>query len=971
MKNLFVLLTVALCFCAANKAMAYDFSIVPAGGGQAIYFNVTSYTQPLTVEVTYETPDSYGGSYSGGVAIPDSVVHSIDGITIDTFVVTGIGEKAFNKCYYLTNVSFPRFLKTIDSYAFFDCMNLTSLTIPNTVTVIKDHAFFGCDKVTSLTIGDMVTSIGDQAFAYCRKIPTVTIPHSVITIGEDAFSPCNALTTITIGRSVEVIKNAIEYSIFNSDESLTNIHVDPANSHFSSIDGILYNKSQDSLLRCPEGRTGNIVIPASVKHIYHEAFVGCGLTGELALPNSLVTIGISSFSGCNGLTGELILPASVKRIEDRAFSGCSGFTGELILPNLLYINQYTFSGCSGLTSVTIPNTATYIGTSAFSGCSGLASVSIPNSVTNIREFAFSGCSKLNPIDIPNSVTTIGRYAFSLCEAAASITIPHSVTSIGDGAFNAGFSYYQGSSSLTDIRVEWADAANLPTLGSKVFEYQTPPDINLHIPAGTQAMYETADVWKEFFLVEQTAATYTLTIGAFEGGVVTTDKTAYAENEAVTLTIAPATGYALTSISAHKTGEAATNVPLTGTGDTRTFNMPAYDVTVEATFGTTADFTAITDITDVPATVMTGAYLPYYRITSDPSQENLLGTPVPADATNTFIEWSVKDAGTTNIGYSETVTYEYKNGKIIQIREVSFHMNNAGTCILTATVTDGLAVGTDYTKDFSITVTSSATTDITAHPQAANYTVGETAIALSVTAIALNGGTLSYQWYTNTTDNNTGGTPITDATGSSYTPSTAIAGTTYYYVEVTNTKTGSPTTLIASQTAMVTVESIAPPAIPTYEITAALSDNGQVTASPWIATAGETVTLTITPAEGYELEAIVIHRTGTESETIAYSGEGNTRTFRMPGFAVTIKAMFKLTATTGTEASAQAKTLSAHTRNGRLYVTGLTAGQPWRIYSITGQLVVNKTAVTGEAELSLPARGVYIVQSGKKSIKIVY
>uniref|UniRef100_UPI00196452B2 hypothetical protein n=1 Tax=Escherichia coli TaxID=562 RepID=UPI00196452B2 len=43
--------------------------------------------------------------------------------------------------------------------------------------------------------------------------------------------------------------------------------------------------------------------------------------------------------------------------------------------------------------------------------------------------------------------------------------------------------------------------------------------------------------------------------------------------------------------------------------------------------------------------------------------------------------------------------------------------------------------------------------------------------------------LTYQWYSNTSNSNTGGTLIGGATASSYTPSSATVGTTYYYVVV--------------------------------------------------------------------------------------------------------------------------------------------------------------------------------------------
>ena len=48
------------------------------------------------------------------------------------------------------------------------------------------------------------------------------------------------------------------------------------------------------------------------------------------------------------------------------------------------------------------------------------------------------------------------------------------------------------------------------------------------------------------------------------------------------------------------------------------------------------------------------------------------------------------------------------------------------------------------------------------------------------------GVFSYQWYSNTVNNTSTGTPISGATSEIYTPLTDVIGTTYYYVEVYNT-----------------------------------------------------------------------------------------------------------------------------------------------------------------------------------------
>jgi hypothetical protein len=57
--------------------------------------------------------------------------------------------------------------------------------------------------------------------------------------------------------------------------------------------------------------------------------------------------------------------------------------------------------------------------------------------------------------------------------------------------------------------------------------------------------------------------------------------------------------------------------------------------------------------------------------------------------------------------------------------------------------------------------------------------------ITVAASSLNDGTLSYQWYRNTTASNSGGTPISGATSPTYNAPLDEAGTFFFYIVVTN------------------------------------------------------------------------------------------------------------------------------------------------------------------------------------------
>ena len=95
--------------------------------------------------------------------------------------------------------------------------------------------------------------------------------------------------------------------------------------------------------------------------------------------------------------------------------------------------------------------------------------------------------------------------------------------------------------------------------------------------------------------------------------------------------------------------------------------------------------------------------------------------------------------------------------------------------------------------------------ISTQPASAEYLTGATTVTPLTVVATLDGYTLSYQWYKNTTNSNTGGTVISGATTNSYTPTLpSTAGTTYYYCVVTATKEGSETLTATSDVAKITV-----------------------------------------------------------------------------------------------------------------------------------------------------------------------
>ena len=427
---------------------------------------------------------------------------------------------------------------------FSSCSQLSQVTVTNTVVRIEDGAFGGCSGLTSMTIPGSVIEIGAQGFAYCYGLTNLVLTTNLAIIGDSAFYGCESLSGITVPRSVTNLVGSA-FSTFGSGPhvigfghayGLTNITVDALNPSYSSLSGMLFDKNQTILIKCPFGKTAGFDLPVTVTNIGIDAFDGCLNLTNLALPPNVVTIGSNAFNACFGLVN-LALPGGLKRIDTGAFGGCYNLSTIVVPSGVKNIADFTFEFCANLVNVTLPNTVTNIGLAAFTGCGmtnftlpsglitlgyssfyscpNLASINIPAGVTNLGLDVFSRCSSLTNISvdalnlfygtfggvlfdkglkqiitypagkigdgnysIPDGVTNVADSAFDSCSGLTNITVPASVVSLGLDAFS-------GCSSLTGIYFR----GNAPGLGpfafpDFLFGFGNVPAIAYYLPGTT-------------------------------------------------------------------------------------------------------------------------------------------------------------------------------------------------------------------------------------------------------------------------------------------------------------------------------------------------------------------------------------------------------------------------------------------------------------------------------------------------------
>ena len=363
-----------------------------------------------------------------------------------------IGDSAFVDCWNIRSLSFPNSLKYIGRAAFQNVSHyLTSVTIPSGVTSIENSAFVMCSLLTAVTIQGDVTSIGDKAFQSCSSLTAFTIPSSVTTIGASAFTSCGKLENITIPSAVESIgESAFSNCYFASSKFINNSSLDEvANNYWgativdSDTNGILVT---NNVLIKSRGTATNITIPNTVTSIGQEAFQSMTGITSVTIPNSVTSIGNDAFYYCTGLTSVTIPNGT---IGQDAFQYCYGLRSLTIGTGVTTMGNYAFNGCSGLTSVTIPDSVKSVGTYAFQNCTSLTSVTIGTGLTSIGNFAFSECSSLNTITSSRTTApSVSARTFQDVKTGGTLYVP-----IGSTGYNIWMStgnYYLGKYSWTKV-----------------------------------------------------------------------------------------------------------------------------------------------------------------------------------------------------------------------------------------------------------------------------------------------------------------------------------------------------------------------------------------------------------------------------------------------------------------------------------------------------------------------------------------
>lgn len=451
------------------------------------------------------------GSDSSDVIIPDSVMYD------KKYAVTAIADGAFSGNWELESIVISEGVVTLGSYAFENCVNLRSIYIPSTLTngnfsyQYNNYnggsapAFYGCTGLESITVAeghpyldsrngcnaliwtiesqreagllqmgckntiipDGVTEIAPYAFAG-TAVEKVVIPNSVTRIGTQAFQGCGSLTTLYIGSGLtefdyygagynNELSKQIQNSLHPGPNNLETIVVDEGNPLIDSRNGCnAIIETATNTLVLASNRT---IIPEDVTEIAVGAFYACSKLKSIYIPASLTTIPWGAFDMCFNLES-IVVDEANPSYDSR--NNCNAI-----------IETTTDTLVRGCKTTVIPEDVVFIGHYAFSGCNGLEEIVIPDAVHSIGEGAFRSCSHLRTITFGSGVKSIGRLPFGDMSFAFRPTMPLN-TIVFKGAVPPAFVEAYGAFSET------------------MKSY-----VQLLVPEGALAAYQSAEVWKDF------------------------------------------------------------------------------------------------------------------------------------------------------------------------------------------------------------------------------------------------------------------------------------------------------------------------------------------------------------------------------------------------------------------------------------------------------------------------------------------
>jgi len=301
---------------------------------------------------------------------------------------------------------------------------LDSLHISASVDVITDTVFNSSPSIRTITVDenssrfyaqDGMLLTQDHYLLYAgamEGLTSCTVPDHIRGIGYFAFLNTK-LESLTLPAALD--------SSFSGLRLPTLKHISiPGSNRYVIIDDILFDYHANTVIFCPNAKSGTVVLPDSVRNIAIYAFQYSSLS-EVVIPDGCTYITKNAFYGA--ALERVHIPGSVKYIGVSAFEGCPSLREVVIDEGLTTMEYQVFRDCAALERAILPDTLTSMGRTVFSGCTSLRDVDLGDGLTMLPAFTFQDCSALTTVTFPLPLIEVEDEAFQNCDALRSIYAP--------------------------------------------------------------------------------------------------------------------------------------------------------------------------------------------------------------------------------------------------------------------------------------------------------------------------------------------------------------------------------------------------------------------------------------------------------------------------------------------------------------------------------------------------------------------
>ena len=225
----------------------------------------------------------------------------------------------------------------------------------------------------------------------------------------------------------------------------------------------------------PEG-ISSVQIADGITDIPDSAFWGCETLVDVALPQTLRTIGKGAFGQCVNLT-RINIPEGVTSIGDSAFLMCGSLTRLTIPDSVTSIEGNPFRHLAAEIMVSSQNPAISVVDGVVFNKGGTRLIACPS-------------NKAGAYAIPQGVLEIGTHAFENCNDLTDVTIPASVASIVGNPFD--FAHLELKLAPENPDFSLIDGVLFDQTGTRLLVYPCGrPGDTCEVPEGTVEIGEFA------------------------------------------------------------------------------------------------------------------------------------------------------------------------------------------------------------------------------------------------------------------------------------------------------------------------------------------------------------------------------------------------------------------------------------------------------------------------------------------------